>query len=53
MAFNQKQLLRALKVADEFKFVHGDGVPHFLFKASNVRGVIVLDRPLDPVPVLS
>ncbi|MBN2631316.1 MAG: hypothetical protein JXR75_12360 [Rhodobacteraceae bacterium] len=52
VAFDQKQLLRALKVADEFKFVHGD-VSYFLFKAPNVRGVIALDRPVDPVPVLS
>ena len=53
VTFTQMQLLRALKVADEFKFVHGPDVSHFLFKAANVRGVIVLDRPLDPVPVLS
>ena len=53
VAFDQKQLLRALKVADEFKFVHADGLSHFLFKAPNMRGVIVLDRPVDPVPVLS
>lgn len=52
VAFKQKQLLRALKVADEFKFVHGD-VSYFLFKAANMRGLMVLDRPLDPIPVLS
>lgn len=53
VTFHQMQLLRALKVADALKFVHGDGVSHFLFKAENVRGIMVLDRPLDPVPVLS
>lgn len=53
VTFNQMQLLRALKVADAFKFVHGEDVSHFLFKAANVRGIMVLDRPLDPVPVLS
>jgi hypothetical protein len=52
VTFEQKQLLRALKVAKEFKFVHGDA-SYFLFKAENVRGFVVLSRPVDPVPVLS
>jgi len=53
VTFEQKQLLRVLKVADEFKFVHGEDVSHFLFKAENVRGMVVLNRPVEPVPVLS
>jgi len=53
VTFEQKQLLRALKVAEEFKFVHGDDASHFLFKAENVRGMVILNRPIDAVPVLS
>lgn len=52
VTFHQSQLLRALRVAEAFKFVHGE-VSYFLFKAAKVRGIIVLDRPLDPIPVLS
>jgi len=53
VTFEQKQLLRAFKVAEEFRFVHGDGASHFQFKAANVRGMVILNRPLDPIPVLS
>lgn len=52
VTFRQKHLLRVLKIADEFKFAHGEGVSYFLFKAPKLRGVVALNRPAEPIPVL-
>lgn len=52
VTFRQKHLLRVLKIADEFKFAHGEDVSYFLFKAAKLRGVVVLNRPAEPIPVL-
>lgn len=52
VTFRQTHLLRVLKIADEFKFAHGEEVSYFLFKAAKLRGVVVLNRPTEPIPVL-